>query len=133
MCKSFSIDGGSKVKNIIILMFLLPVNLFAGGVDVGNGTAIIVDFHSLSFTDEKDLLQHLEVAIENIKTNKYQELSNNIKDAECRKLNIKKIVPVEEYEVKDGKVIYKIKYKGIIKIELYNCDKPHLLTLEYKN
>lgn len=119
------------MKKILILC-LFPIYVFAGGVDVGNGTAIIVDFYSLSFDTEEQLIDHLKKTVKNIKSYKYPELKNNLLDAECEGVDVNIIEPRKEYEVVDNEIVHHVKYRGIIKIEVYNCNKPELLNLEYK-
>ncbi|MCH2535250.1 MAG: hypothetical protein MK008_12470 [Bdellovibrionales bacterium] len=115
----------------LILLLIFPLNLIAGGVDVGNGSSIKVDFHSDSYLSELQLKQSLKDMVGDIKKLKYSELRANFIDAKCEYLNVDKIEHKTKYKVSNNTLIPLKRHQGIIEINVYNCKKPELLILEY--
>ena len=115
----------------LILLLIFPIKLIAGGVDVGNGSSVRVDFHSNTYLSELQLKEGLKGMVTDIKKLKYSELRTNFNDAECESLTVDKIEHKTKYKVSNQALVPLKRHKGIIEIKVYNCKKAELLILKY--
>ena len=117
------------MKFITITFFISITTCFAGsGVDVGNGTSRMIQFHTSHAPAEVVLESLLDKTIKNLKLNQEESFNFAVASAECKKkVKVTSIDQGQGFKVNDKKLTFEKQYKGIINIKLDNCQKPYLL------
>lgn len=113
---------------LFIISFIInntfSAEILLGGVDVGNGKVISLDFEvNKLFNSEEELVNYVEINKKSISNGTYLDIRKRIKEFDCsNKLSFKHLEIEETYPYINGELIKK-KYNGNIRIELTNCKK----------
>jgi hypothetical protein len=117
-----------KYLSLVIFILSSSFSFGGGGVDVGNGTSRSVLVHTAHTYSESELEKVLSERIRKLNKSSDSLFNTATVKANCSKaIQIKGIDQDSGFKIVNSKVSFKRQYKGIIKVQLEKCEKPHLL------